>query len=69
LGSTPVSAMGGVGAVDARLSPDGRTLYVDESKIDAVGAFQVDGGNLTELAGSPYPLPAGAKAAGVVVTW
>ena len=28
LGSTPVNATGGVGAVDARLSPDGRTLYV-----------------------------------------
>jgi 6-phosphogluconolactonase len=69
LGSTPVSAMGGVGAVDARLSPDGRTLYVDESKIDAVGAFAVDGGNLTELPGSPFPLPAGATPAGLVVTW
>ena len=32
LGSTPVGATGGVGAVDARLSPDGRTLYVDESR-------------------------------------
>jgi hypothetical protein len=26
LGSTPVAATGGVGAVDARLSPDGRYL-------------------------------------------
>jgi 6-phosphogluconolactonase len=69
LGSTPVSAMGGVGAVDARLSPDGRTLYVDESKIHAVGAFAVDGGNLTELPGSPFSLPAGATPAGMVVTW
>ena len=33
LGSTPVAATGGVGAVDARLSPDGRFLYVDESRI------------------------------------
>jgi 6-phosphogluconolactonase len=69
LGSTPVSASGGVGAVDARLSPDGRTLYVDESKIDAVGAFAVEGGNLTELPGSPFALPAGATPAGIVVTW
>ncbi len=30
LGSTPVRATGGVGAVDARLSPGGRYLYVDE---------------------------------------
>src|SRR4029077_3079282 len=53
LGSTPVSATGGVGAVDARLSPDGRFLYVDESRIGKVGAFAVNGGNLTELATSP----------------
>ena len=68
LGSTPVSASGGVGAVDARLSPDGRTLFVDESRIGAVGAFAVHGGNLTELASSPTSLPAGATPAGIVVT-
>ena len=68
LGSTPVGATGGVGAVDARLSPDGHTLYVDESKIGAVGAFAVTGGNLTELATSPTSLPTGAAPAGVVVT-
>jgi len=65
LGSTPVGNTGGVGAVDARLSPDGRTLYIDESRIGAVGAFAVDGGNLTELPSSL--LPAGATPAGVVV--
>jgi 6-phosphogluconolactonase len=65
LGSTPVGATGGVGAVDARLSPDGRTLYVDESRIGKVGEFAVNGGNLTELAGSPVALPVGATAAGV----
>jgi 6-phosphogluconolactonase len=68
LGSTPVGATGGVGAVDARLSPDGRTLFVDQSRIGAVGAFAVNGGNLTELASSPTSLPAGATPAGVVVT-
>jgi hypothetical protein len=68
LGSTPVSRTGGVGAVDARLSPDGRYLYVDESRIGAVGAFAVNGGNLTELAGSPASLPAGATPAGIVVS-
>jgi 6-phosphogluconolactonase (cycloisomerase 2 family) len=57
LGSTPVGQTGGVGAVDARLSPDGRTLYVDESRIGTVGEFAVNGGNLTELAGSPVSLP------------
>ncbi len=67
LGSTPVSATGGVGAVDARLSPDGRTLYVNESRVGEVGAFAVNGGNLTELPSSPTPLPAGATPAGIVV--
>jgi hypothetical protein len=67
LGNTPVSASGGVGAVDARLSPDGSFLYVDESRIGAVGAFSVHGGDLTELAGSPFALPAGATPAGIAV--
>jgi 6-phosphogluconolactonase len=65
LGSTPVGQTGGVGAVDARLSPDGRTLYVDESRIGKVGEFAVNGGNLTELTGSPVSLPAGATPAGI----
>ena len=68
LGSTPVSNTGGVGAVDARLSNDGRTLYVNESRIGAVGAFAVNGGNLTELSSSPVSLPAGATPAGIVTT-
>ena len=67
LGSTPVGATGGVGAVDARLSPDGGTLFVDESKAGAVAAFAVNGGTLTELASSPASLPAGATPAGIVV--
>jgi 6-phosphogluconolactonase len=67
LGSTPVGQTGGVGAVDARLSPDGRDLYVDESRIGKVGEFAVNGGNLTELASSPVALPAGATPAGIAV--
>jgi 6-phosphogluconolactonase (cycloisomerase 2 family) len=67
-GSTPVGATGGVGAVDARLSPDGRYLYVDEGRIGAVGAFTVSGGSLTELPASPTLLPTGATPAGIVVT-
>ena len=68
LGSTPLRGTGGVGAVDARLSPDGRFLYVDESKTGAVAAFAVHGGNLTELPGSPTSLPTGAAPAGIAVT-
>jgi 6-phosphogluconolactonase len=66
-GNTPVSATGGVGATDARLTPNGATLYVNESRVDAVGSFSVDGTSLTEKAGSPAPLPAGATPAGIVV--
>jgi 6-phosphogluconolactonase (cycloisomerase 2 family) len=66
LGSTPVSASGGVGAVDARLSSDGKTLFIDESRIASVAAFAVSGGNLTELPTSPTALPTGATPAGVV---
>jgi 6-phosphogluconolactonase len=66
LGSTPVSAQAGVGAVDARLSPDGRTLYVDETAANAVGVFAVSGGQLTEQ--PSVALPAGAHAAGLAVS-
>ena len=68
LGSTPVGATGGLGAVDARLSPNGAYLFVDERRIASVGAFAVHGGDLTELASSATQLPAGAGAAGIVVT-
>ena len=68
LGSTPVGQTGGVGAVDSRLSPDGRFLYVDESRIGSVGIFAVNGGNLTELPASPVKLPAGATPAGIIVS-
>jgi 6-phosphogluconolactonase (cycloisomerase 2 family) len=67
LGSTPVNATGGAGAVDARLTPNGDTLYVNESRIASVGAFSVHGGTLTELASSPTALPAGATPAGLAV--
>jgi 6-phosphogluconolactonase (cycloisomerase 2 family) len=68
IGSTQVSAAGGAGAVDARLSPDDAFLFVDESRIGAIGAFAVNGGDLTELASSPTSLPAGVAPAGIVVT-
>ena len=67
LGSTPVSGTDGVGAVDARLSPNGHWLFVDQSAARAVGTFIVDDGNLAELPGSPTALPAAAAAAGIAV--
>jgi 6-phosphogluconolactonase (cycloisomerase 2 family) len=65
LGSTPVSSQSGVGAVDARLSTDGASLYVDESRVGSIGVFAVDGGQLTEQ--GSVALPAGAAPAGVAV--
>jgi 6-phosphogluconolactonase (cycloisomerase 2 family) len=56
-----------MGLHDARLSPDGRFLYVDESGIGKVGAFVVSG-NLTELTTSPFVLSVGATPAGIVVS-
>ena len=55
------------GPEDARLSPDGATLWVVDSGAASVSAFRVDGGELTELGSSPTPLPAGATAFGIVV--
>ena len=66
LGSTPFGSAG-AGAVDARLSPDGRTLLVNGSKANVVAAFAVNGGDLTEFASSPTPLPVGAVASGIVL--
>lgn len=61
IGSTPVT--GGGGAVDARLSPGGQDLYVNESKSGALGEFSVSGGDLTEL--GSVAVPSGPGAAGV----
>jgi len=67
IGNTPVGNTGGVGAVDAQLSPDGSFLYVNESRVASLGAFAVNGGTLTELSASPFALPAGATPAGIAV--
>lgn len=66
LGSTSVNAA----AIpeDARLSPDGTTLWVVDSTADAVSGFAVNGGRLTELPSSPAPAPIGAAPTGIVVT-
>jgi 6-phosphogluconolactonase len=69
LGSTPFSnGATAPGPFDARLSPDGRTLWVVESHGNALSGFRVNGGQLTELPSSPTALPAGATPFGVVVT-
>jgi DNA-binding beta-propeller fold protein YncE len=53
---------------DARLAPDGGTLWVLDTGSATVSGFAVSGGNLAELPSSPTPLPAGATAFGIVVT-
>jgi 6-phosphogluconolactonase len=55
----------GAGAEDARLSPDGRTLWVVESGTNAVTGFTVDGGTLTPLVATSGP--GGAAPSGIVV--
>lgn len=67
LGSTPFNHPSGLGPFDARLSPDGGTLLVVDSGRKALSAFTVRGDDLTELASSPTPLPAGATPFGIVV--
>jgi 6-phosphogluconolactonase len=64
IGSTAIR--GGGADIDARLSPDGRTLSVDGSGRHIMSVFAVHGGNLTELPSSPTPLPAGGAPSGIV---
>ena len=62
LGSTPVNNNGGVGGTDPTISPDGRNLYINETAAHGVAEMTINGGNLTELPGSPVALPAGITA-------
>jgi 6-phosphogluconolactonase len=67
LGSTSLGAVG-TGAEDARLAPNGGTLWVVETGARAVAGLTVHGGDLTQLPLSPTPLPAGSAPFGLVVT-
>jgi 6-phosphogluconolactonase (cycloisomerase 2 family) len=66
LQSTPVKDAGT--PEDARLAPNGRTLWLVDPTADHVNGFSVNGGSLTELATSPTAAPTGAAPAGIVVT-
>jgi 6-phosphogluconolactonase len=68
LSTTPFSSGAGIRPFDARLDPSGANLYVVDAALDAVSAFAVDGGTLSELAASPFALPTGATPFGLVVT-
>jgi len=68
LGSTVFNFPTGLGPEDARLSPDGKILYVVDTGAGKVSAFKVRNGSLTELPSSPTSLPAAAAPFGIVVT-
>jgi 6-phosphogluconolactonase len=68
LSTTPFRSGAGIRPFDARLDPSGADLYVVDAALDAVSAFAVDGGTLSELAASPFALPTGSTPFGVVVT-
>jgi 6-phosphogluconolactonase len=55
----------GAGAEDARLAPNGNTLWIVESGTDAVTGFAVNGSTLTPLTAAAGP--AGATPSGIVV--
>jgi 6-phosphogluconolactonase (cycloisomerase 2 family) len=67
LGSTVLNDPTGLGPVDARLAPDGATLWVVDAGANAVSGLAVHGGNLTQRASAPAPLPTGAAPFGIVV--
>jgi 6-phosphogluconolactonase (cycloisomerase 2 family) len=68
LQSTPQLTAPATSPEDARLAPDGSTLWVVDPGADAISGFTVDGGTLTELATSPTSGPVGAAPTGIVVT-
>lgn len=65
LGSTTFT--NGLGAVDARLSPDGKYLSVTGGRGQVIATFAVNGSDLAELPSSPTPLPAGTSPTGLAV--
>jgi 6-phosphogluconolactonase len=68
LGSTPFPGAGasGFGPQDARLTPQGTTLWVVDSKTAQLSAFGVRGGSLTPLAAGQTALPTGSAPFGIV---
>jgi 6-phosphogluconolactonase (cycloisomerase 2 family) len=67
LGSTVFNQPSGLRPFDARMAPDGDFLYVVGAGRGTVSVFAVDGGELTELPGSPVSLPNGTTPFGIVV--
>jgi DNA-binding beta-propeller fold protein YncE len=57
----------GLAPEDARLSPDGGSLWVVDSKGNALSGFAVAGGDLSQIAAAQTALPTGATPFGIVV--
>jgi hypothetical protein len=68
LQSTPALTAPAATPEDARLSPDGSTLWVVDPTADTISGLTVNGGTLTELPSSPTLAPIGAAPTGIVVT-
>jgi 6-phosphogluconolactonase (cycloisomerase 2 family) len=68
LSNTPVSSTPGVTGTDVALSADGRTLYLNMAKINAVAAFAVHGGNVTELPSSPTEASGSGSTVGIAAS-
>ncbi|HTU86505.1 MAG TPA: beta-propeller fold lactonase family protein [Solirubrobacteraceae bacterium] len=68
LSNTPVSSTPGVTGTDVALSPDGRTLYLNMSKINSVAAFSVDGGTVTQLPSSPTQASGSGSTVGITTS-
>jgi 6-phosphogluconolactonase len=68
LQSTPALTAPAATPEDARLSPDGTSLWVVDPSADTISGFTVNGGTLTELPTSPTAVPIGAAPTGIVVT-
>src|SRR2546427_12421292 len=64
--TTGFKSGGSVRPFDARLDRSGADIYTVDAALNAVSAFAVSGGLLTELPGSPFALPAGATPFGIV---
>ena len=64
--TTGFKSGGGIRPFDARLDRSGADIYIVDAALNAVSAFAVSGGSLTELPGSPFALPAGATPFGIV---
>lgn len=68
LGSIHLQGAADLHPFDLRADVSGKYLYVAEVDNGSIGVLRINGdGSLTELAGSPVALPAGAKTFGIAV--